>query len=93
MLYEIKDILLPRYLERLEDIGAAHAYHKDTYLKPFGTENRDQVMGGMKERAKTAMRRIGMYLDGKVDNIGELDERRLPYSGGPLVTIVPKLYY
>ena len=47
----------------------------------------------MKERAKTAMRRIGMYLDGKVDKIGELEEQRLPYVGGPLVTVVPKIYY
>ena len=93
VLEEIRDILLPGYLEKLEKISRLHSYHKDTYLRPFGTENRDQVYGGMKERAKTAMRRIGMYLDGKVDKIGELEEQRLPYVGGPLVTVVPKIYY
>ena len=93
LLADIRDRLLPMYLERLEDIGEAHSYHKDTYLKPFGTENRDQVIGGMKERVKTAIRRIGMYLDGKIDKIGELEEERLEYCGGPIVTIVPKLYY
>ena len=93
ILKEIREILLPRYLEKLEDISRLHSYHKDTYLRPFGTENRDQVYGGMKERAKTAMRRIGMYLDGKIEKIGELEEERLPYEGGPLVTIVPKVYY
>ena len=93
VLGEIREILLPRYLEKLEDISRLHSYHKDTHLRPFGTENRDQVYGGMKERAKTAMRRIGMYLDGKIEKIGELEEERLPYEGGPLVTIVPKVYY
>ena len=80
-------------IEKLEDISRFHSYHKDTYLHPFGTENRDQVYGGMKERAKTAIRRIGMYLDGRIDALEELEETRLDYNGGPLVTIVPKLYY
>jgi len=93
VLEEIRGILLPRYLEKLEDISRLHSYHKDTYLRPFGTENRDHVYGGMKERAKTAMRRIGMYLDGKIEKIEELEEQRLSYVGGPLVTIVPKIYY
>ena len=92
-LEKIKNDLLPKYLEKLEDISFFHSYHKDMYLRPFGTENRDQVLGGMKERAKTAIRRIGMYLDGKIDRLEELEEERLPYIGGPLVTIVPKLYY
>ena len=39
------------------------------------------------------MRRIGMYLDGRIEKIEELEEERLPYAGGPLVTIVPKVYY
>ena len=93
VLEEIRGILLPRYLEKLEDISRFHSYHKDTYLRPFGTENRDHVYGGMKERTKTAMRRIGMYLDGKIEKIDELEEQRLSYVGGPLVTIVPKIYY
>ena len=90
---KIRYKLLPKYLEKLEDISRFHSYHKDTYLRPFGTENRDQVYGGMKERAKTAIRRIGMYLDGKIEKLEELEEARLPYVGGPLVTIVPKIYY
>lgn len=93
VLYEIKDVLLPRYLELLDDISAAHAYHKDTFLRPFGTENRDQAYGAMKERARTAIRRIGLYLDGRIDRIGELEDERLDYTGGPIVTIVPKIYY
>lgn len=92
-LARIRSEILPKYLEKLEDIGRWHSYHKDKYLRPFGTENRDFVLGGMKERAKTAIRRIGMYLDGELDSIDELEQQRLDYNYGPLVTIVPKLYY
>jgi len=93
MLEKIRSELLPEYLSALEKISFYHSYHKDKYLRPFGTENRDFVYGGMKERAKTAIRRIGMYLDGVIESIDELEEERLDYKGGPLVTIVPKLYY
>lgn len=78
----ISEEYLPAYLESLEELSDAHGYHKDTYLRPFGTELIDAAYGKMKERARTATRRIGAYLDGKIDSIAELDEKRLDYKWG-----------
>ena len=78
----IKDELIPEYSESLERLSEVHAYHKDTYLRPFGTELVDALYGKMKERAKTVRRRLGAYLDGKISAIAELDEPRLGYQWG-----------
>ena len=76
-----KDIL-PAYLEALEELSNIHGYHKDSFLRPFGTELMDAGYGKMKERAKTAIRRIGAYLDGRIESIGELQCDRLDYQWG-----------
>lgn len=73
---------LPAYLDSLEELSEAHAYHKDTYLRPFGAELNDASYGKMKERAKTAIRRLGAYLDGRIDSLSELEDERLPYQWG-----------
>jgi hypothetical protein len=78
----ICDEYLPEYLESLEELSDAHGYHKDTYLRPFGTELNDAGYGKMKERAKTARRRIRAYLDGKIDSVSELSEKKLDYQWG-----------
>ena len=38
--------------------------------------------GRMKERAKTARRRITAYLEGKIKSIAELEEEKLDYQWG-----------
>ncbi len=73
---------LPGYLDALEELSEAQAYHKDTYLRPFGTELVDAGYGKMKERAKTAIRHLGAYLDGRNDKIDELEDERLAYQWG-----------
>ena len=42
----------------------------------------DAGYGKMKERAKTARRRIDAYLSGKIDKIEELCEKRLDHQWG-----------
>ena len=81
-LEQIRTKWLPGYIEALDTLTDTHAYNKDTYLRPFGTELLDAGYGKMKERAKTAMRRIGAYLDGRIATIEELEEERLEYKWG-----------
>ena len=76
------DEYLPAYYEAVAELSDVHAYHKDTYLRPFGTELVDAEYGRMKECARTALRRIRAYLDGKIDSIPELSEKKLDYQWG-----------
>ena len=76
------DEYLPAYYEAVAELSDVHAYHKDTYLRPFGTELVDAEYGRMKERARTALRRIRAYLDVKIDSIPELSEKKLDYQWG-----------
>jgi hypothetical protein len=81
---EICDVLLPKYLEHLEEMNEAHYAHKDKYLRPFGIEITDKWYGDKKQRAKTAIRRIRAYLNGSISSIAELDDLKLAYRGGPI---------
>lgn len=73
---------LPAYYDAINELSEVHAYHKDTFLRPFGTELVDAEYGRMKERAKTARRRITAYLEGKIKSIAELEEEKLDYQWG-----------
>lgn len=48
-------------------------------FKPNGYEVLDIRLGGVETRLKSARRRICDYLDGKIQNLTELEETRLPY--------------
>ena len=87
VLASIRDSLLPRYVDSIDSVAAYHAYHKDFYLKPFGAESRDYFYGGRKERAKTLSRRIGLYLDGAITKLEELESEYLDYTSGPISPI------
>lgn len=73
---------IPEYIDALDELSEVHAYHRDTYLKPFGAEATDALYGKHKERARTAKRRILNYLNGKTDKIDELEEKVLNYQWG-----------
>ena len=58
------------------DVYECHMYHKDNYLRPFGTEEMDKIYGTHIMRTKYAIRRLGYYLSGEVDSLPELMEER-----------------
>lgn len=50
-------------------------WHKEN--KPFGWEIHDARLGGLIQRVKTCRRRLTDYLDGKLENIEELEQELL----------------
>ena len=56
----------------------AHWYE---IYEPLGWDILDLRYGGLLIRIRTAEEVLGMYLDGELDTIKELDEPRLPFSG------------
>jgi hypothetical protein len=81
-LLTVADEYLPEYLSALELLSDEHGLMRDTYLRPFGTERLDAAYGKMKERARTVRRRIKAYLDGSIETIEELEEKKLAYQWG-----------
>ena len=49
--------------------------------KGFGLDRSDIRFGGMRARVERAYLRLADYLDGKIDKIEELEEKRLSYDG------------
>lgn len=49
--------------------------------KPFGFENIDGRYGIKISRVQTAQRRVSDYLEGKIESLPELEEKRLPFNG------------
>ena len=73
-------LILEEKLPALElawnEVYERHMVHKDTYLRPFGAEQMDHVYGTHIMRTKYAIRRLGYYLNGRVDSLPELEEER-----------------
>ena len=68
--------------------------------KPQGFENCDMAYGTLLARFKTVQRRIGDYIEGKIDEIGELKQERLPFdyekfehSGDDNIFFAPDTHY
>jgi hypothetical protein len=77
-LERIKDILLPELIERIE---AVYESDREIYLKEFKQANLcgiDKCYGALLMRAKSALRLLSDYLDGRIDGIDGLIEKRLP---------------
>ena len=72
---------LPELSERVEALRKVHMAHWYEIYEPIGWDIMDLRYGGLLIRIRTAREVIGMYLDGKLDTIRELDEPRLPFSG------------
>lgn len=79
----IADEVLPELLNRFD------AFHKTMYLqwttecKANGYEVLDLRIGGLEARTRTAIQRIHLYLEGKIDKLEELDEYRLTMDCRP----------
>ena len=82
-LNKIADHILPELLRRFD------SFHKTMYLqwmtecKANGYEVLDLRIGGLESRTKTAIARIHLYLDGKIEKLEELDEYRLTMDCRP----------
>lgn len=82
-LKQIADQVLPELLCRFD------AFHKTMYeqwtkeCKANGYEVLDLRIGGLESRTKTAIARINLYLEGKIDQLEELDEYRLTMDCRP----------
>lgn len=82
-LKNIADEVLPELLKRFD------AFHKTMYLqwmtecKANGYEVLDLRIGGLEARTKTAIARIHLYLEGKIDKLEELEEYRLTMDCRP----------
>ena len=82
-LREIADVVLPELVRRMEKL------HKTTFqqwmreCKIHGYEVLDLRIGGLESRARTAAERIHMYLDGQLERLEELEEKRLTMDCRP----------
>lgn len=82
-LREIAEIVLPEMVSRMEKM------HKSTFCqwmkecKINGYEVLDLRIGGLESRARTAAERIHMYLNGQLERLEELDEKRLTMDCRP----------
>ncbi|MFL2134116.1 beta-N-acetylhexosaminidase [Desemzia sp. FAM 24101] len=64
----------------LNELRIAHRNVWMEYNKPFGWEVLDIRYGGTISRMSTAVDRVTDYLNGKLDEISELKENKLPFS-------------
>ena len=82
-LKHIADVVLPELLKRFD------AFHQTMYLqwmtecKANGYEVLDLRIGGLESRTRTAIKRLHLYLDGTIDKLEELDEKRLTMDCRP----------
>ncbi len=81
------DELLPEMIRRAEDFFEAHRRLFYAENKPLGFEIFDIRHAAIKARAKTAVWRLREYLDGNVDTLGELDEKKLYMHGAPSLSL------
>ncbi len=82
---------IPQYIAEVTEIAEKmEVFYQDfrsLWLKEnkgFGLEISDIRIGGMIQRAKTVKQRLQAYLDGKIDEIEELEAVRLNYFGGQI---------
>jgi len=84
---EMLETLLSILVEQLYPaVDKCHESHKSIwheYNKPFGWEVIDIRYGGLKARIKSSYERIRKYVDGEIDIIEELEEKRLPHKYSP----------
>ncbi len=76
-LRKIAQEVLPELLARFDKFHKSMYVQWMTECKANGYEVLDLRIGGLESRTRTAIMRIEMYLDGKIDRLEELDEERL----------------
>lgn len=80
----LKDVMINKLTQLIKDYSTLKEIHYSLWHKsyrPFGFEIVDGRYGASIERIKTAMKRINDYINGDVDSLPELIEKRLPYTG------------
>lgn len=68
----------------LGDVDKLHRMYYDYWhkiYKPFGWEQFDMRMGGLKARIASAINRVSQYLDGEIESIPEFEAERLYFNG------------
>jgi Glycosyl hydrolase family 20, catalytic domain. len=90
--------LLEQIRQIREDVEELHSQHRTLWFslyKPFGWEILELRYGGLEARLKTAEWRIRQWLDGEIEQLEELEEKRLPFDhpDGPLVGSLGNYFY
>ena len=77
---------LPDLMERVNALWECHREKWFKIYKPFGWDIMDMRYGSLVARIKSAMIEIKQYLNGEMERIEELEEKRLPLHGveGPI---------
>lgn len=76
----LMNIELPKLKELVDDFRKVHRDQWMKTYKPFGWEVLDIRYGGIMSRIDSTIYRLGQYLEGKVDCLLELEEKRLGYD-------------
>ena len=75
--------LIDDYLEAAERIDKFRKTYRETWMreyKPYGWEIQEIRLGGLKARVMDCRERLIEYVEGKVNDIPELEEEILPYA-------------
>ncbi|MCL2517657.1 MAG: beta-N-acetylhexosaminidase [Oscillospiraceae bacterium] len=72
---------LPEVYKRMENLRAVHKTNWYAINKAFGWEVLDMRYGSTLIRIRSAIEQITDYLNGKLDKIEELEEKRLSFNG------------
>lgn len=80
-LIDMKDNYLPTVIEKIKKLRLVHFDCWLELYKPIGWDIIDMRYGSIIARIDSAIRQIGMYLDGKLEKIEELEQERLLYNG------------
>lgn len=79
-LKRIGEVELPKLKNLVNDLRTIHREQWLKTYKPFGWEVLDNRYGGIMARIDSAIFRISQYLNGEVENLPELEEKRLGYD-------------
>ena len=82
-LRRIADEELPELRRRMEALRACHMENWFALYKSLGWDVMDMRYGSLLTRIDSAIAELGMYLDGRMERLEELEEERLDYDGRP----------
>jgi len=77
------EVELPDLKKRVAELRSVHMENWFAIYKAFGWDIMDMRYGSLQTRIDSAIQEIGMYLDGKLEKLEELEEERLFYDGKP----------
>ena len=67
----------------MEALRACHMENWFALYKSLGWDVMDMRYGSLLTRIDSAIAELGMYLDGRMERLEELEEERLDYDGRP----------